>query len=161
MSKTMLVEFRGKGFWAYDVVAAVLLKYMVDAAPQTVDLSTSPWLQEMVSQWQLDAVVTECGFSLNDDWTGGQILIVQDLIIRACAELAQRDDLTGEEIESWQFESDLRICSRGHDLIPTTSVIRLGKAVIALLQNRLPEPPKGTWWFYGLEETTEKIQMSF
>jgi hypothetical protein len=36
MSKSLFVEYRGQGFWAFDVVASVFLKHLVDVAEPRV-----------------------------------------------------------------------------------------------------------------------------
>jgi hypothetical protein len=113
----MYVEFRSKGFWAYDVVAAVLLKHMIDAANQAKCQPDAEWLASVIAQWQV------------------------------------------EEIQSWKLLDDERIFTRGQDPIPTAPVIRLGNAIISLLQNRLEDAPAGTWWFFWLGEKKETIDM--
>jgi len=160
VSKTMLVEFRGKGFWAYDVVGAILLKHLVDVAQQVAQLPQKSWLQDVITQWQINACVTDFGFYLNDNWSDAQIHLIQNLLSEAQAQLSQRDYFTGAEIQAWQLVDGLQICARGHDLIPTKPVIRLGQGISSLLQNQMEEPPSGTWWVYGLGENKETIQMS-
>jgi hypothetical protein len=161
VSKTMLVEFRGKGFWAYDVVGAVLLKHMIDAAQQIAHQPDMNWLQEVITQWQISAGITDYGFYLDDDWSQTQMQMIQNLLNKAQAQLSQRDYFTGSEIQTWQLVDGLQIWARGHEVIPTARVIRLGQGILALLQNQMDEPPTGTWWFYGLAEKRETIQMSF
>jgi hypothetical protein len=157
----MLVEFRGKGFWAYDVVGAILLKHMIDAAQQVTQLSDKSWLQDVITQWQISAGVPDYGFYLDDNWSDAQIYLIQNLLNKVQAQLSHRDYFTETEIQAWQLVDDLQICARGHDVIPTRSVIRFGQGVSSLLQNQMEESPPGTWWFYGLAEKKETIQMSF
>jgi hypothetical protein len=40
MSKTLFVNFRDGGFWAFDVVSAVFLKHLIDVANMTTTLSS-------------------------------------------------------------------------------------------------------------------------
>jgi hypothetical protein len=155
----MLVEFRGKGFWAYDVVAAVLLKYTIDAANQARSRPDAEWLAGVIEQWQVNAVISDFGLYLDDDWSDVQTLLIQDIIAQACTRLSEREYISADEIQSWKLLDDERICTRGHDPIPTAAVIRLGNTIISLIQNRLKDAPVGTWWFLGLGETEETIKM--
>jgi hypothetical protein len=159
LSKTMYVEFRGKGFWAYDVVAAVLLKHMIDAANQAKSQPDVEWLANVIAQWQVNAVISDFGLYLDDNWVDVQTLLIQDLVTQACTRLGERDYIFTEEIQSWNLLDDERIFTRGHDPIPTAPVIRLGNAIISILQNKLEDAPAGTWWFFGLGEKKETIDM--
>ena len=66
MSKTLYVEFRGRGFWAFDVVSGIFLKHLVDVAEARVAVRHEPWLVEAVGHWRFNAVVSDCGLFLDD-----------------------------------------------------------------------------------------------
>jgi hypothetical protein len=46
---------------------------------------------------------------------------------------------------------DAATFARGEPFITTSSAIRLGDAVIQLVNGTLPEPPPGTYWFFATE----------
>lgn len=146
MSKKMFIDFRGKGFCTYDVVGAVLLKYMIDAAKEAAEQAETNWLQTVIPKWQVNAVIQDYGFFIDDDWSEAQTLVILNLIARACTMLQMRWHISAAEIQSWPILEDLRIEMRGHDSIPTAVVIRLGQTISALLQNKLEkEPALGDW----------------
>jgi hypothetical protein len=145
MSKTLYVEFRGQGFWAFDVLSAVFLKHLVDAAAPRVDLPSNQWLSDAIRQWRFNALVSDCGFFLDEGWTADQIRTVADVAAEACATLSKRAEIPAEEITSWEMLDDLRVFPRGLPFVTTASASRLGRAVINLLNGCLPESPPGTW----------------
>ena len=158
MSKTLYVEFRGSGFWAFDVVASVFLKHLIDAASQHVESPTDVWLSDAVAKWRLNAVFTEFGLHLDDSWTPEQLKTFTTLALAACDTLSERDEIPAEEIESWQFVEDERCFARGMPAGTTASAIRLGQAIIQLVNGTLPVAPPGTWWFFATEDDEPTIR---
>ena len=51
------MEFRGRGFWAFDVVSGVFLKHLVDAANQLPRLPENGWVGDAVAMWKVNAAV--------------------------------------------------------------------------------------------------------
>ena len=52
MSKTLYVDFRGQGFWAFDVVSGIFLKHLIDVAEPRITDRHEPWLAEAVGRWR-------------------------------------------------------------------------------------------------------------
>lgn len=152
MSKTLSVNFRGRNFWAYEVASSVFLKFLIDAAVSRPTLNSENWLAESIQHWRVNAVFSDFGLYLNDDWSPEQVDIVIELCRNAMAMIRTHREISGLEIESWQILDDQCIFLRGHDVIPCEPVARLGDAIIALLNGTLPQLPAHHWWFYSLDE---------
>jgi hypothetical protein len=153
MSKTLFVSFRNGGFWAFDVVSAVFLKHLIDATTRYLERHDEPWLADAVAQWRFNAVCGDCGLFLNDSWS-------VELAREACEALSNRDTIPAEDIQSWQMiDGDNGRCfARGLPAVSTASAIRLGEAIIKLVNGTLPDPPPGTWWFFATEDSPETIR---
>jgi hypothetical protein len=158
MSKTLYVEFRGSGFWAYDVVSAVFLKHLIDAATPHLERAGDGWLSDAVTKWRVNAVISDFGLYLDDSWSVKQIKIFTALATEACETLSGRAAIPAEEIESWQMKDGLCCFSRGMPAVSTASAIRLGRAIIQLVNGTLPEAPPGMWWFFATEDSPTTIR---
>src|SRR5690349_17719935 len=130
MSKTLYVEFRGRGFWTFDVVSGIFIKHLIDAALKRLERRDEIWLSKAVEDWRVDAVVPDHGFFLDDDWSNEQMQTFTELAEAACDELSKRAEIPAEEFTSWPILDDLRIFRRGFAAVSTDSAIRLGRAVI-------------------------------
>src|SRR5262245_54930801 len=121
---------------------------------------TRAWLAEAVRQWRFNAVCGDLGLFLYDAWTSQQTETVSRLARQVCDSLSTREDILVDEIESWQMleGNDLRCFARGLPAVTTASAIRLGEAIIQLIDGTLPEPPPGTWWFFATEDCAPTIQ---
>jgi len=115
VTATKAITYSERGFWAYDVAAGVFLKHLIDAAEASEE-ATAPWLSEAVSSWRVQAVITEFGFTLEEDWSAEQRESFIALAEEACAALAARDVIAAEEVVSWPFVDDMRIHPRGCQL---------------------------------------------
>src|SRR5689334_6247380 len=133
MSKTIFVEFRGRGFWAFDVVSGVFLKHLIDTASQRLAQQNEPWLADAIAQWRVNAVISDYGLFLDDAWSAEQVQLVTELSAAACLLLSQRMEIPAEEISSWVLLDDMRIFPRGLSGIRTESAVRLGRAIVELL----------------------------
>ncbi len=142
----------------FDVVSAVFLKHLVNAAATRVDLPGNEWLADAVKQWRFNAVISDCGFFLDEGWTAAQIRTVEDVAAEACATLSKRAEIPAEEVISWEMLDDLRVFPRGLPFVTAASASRLGRAVIHLLNGSLPESPPGTWWFFGIEDSPATLR---
>lgn len=151
MSQSLFVEYRGRGFWAFDVVVSVFLKHLVDVAEPRI--AGSSWLGEIVERWRVDTLLCgQFGVELDEQWSSAQMELVVELFEATCEILGRRDEIRGEEIEGWQLLDGERGFARGMPVVRTKSVINLGNAITALLRGTLPEAPAGSWWWYGAEE---------
>ena len=155
MSKTLFVHWRDDGFWAFDAVSAVFLKHLIDAATSYLEHHDEPWLAGAVSQWRFNAVCGDLGLFLDESWSNEQIAIFTGLAREACGVLSKREKIPAEEIQSWKMidGDDGRCFARGLPFLTTASAIRLGEALIKLVNGTLPQPPPGTWWFFATEES--------
>lgn len=158
MSKTQVVKYAGRGFWAYDVALSVFLKYLLDAAESSPEAHT-PWLSEAKSNWRVWAVISDFGLTLDENWSADQRETFAALTEQACTALETRKSIPAEEIVSWPFVDDLRIFPRGATEVSTAPVVELGRAMIALLRNELPDPPKGQAWIFGTPDGRSTIRM--
>jgi hypothetical protein len=149
VSATKSVTFRGRGFWAYDVVLGVFLKYLIDVVEATGQAHT-PFLSEALAAWRL-APILDIGVHLDESWTPLQRQNILTFIEEACDRLATRESIPTEEIGSWAFTGGQRVFHRGLKEVRTAAAIELGRAIIALLRDELPEPPRGEAWFFTHE----------
>ena len=158
MTMTQFVDYRGKGFWAYDVALGVYLKHLIDAAEQRKPEADAEWLEEAVAWWRVAAVISDYGLTIESSWSESQIDVLLDLLDRACTRLAEHEEIPASEIVSWPLLDDLRIHPRGAIVVRTAPVVELGLAIIALINGTLPESPAGTVWFYGVLEGRTTIR---
>ena len=159
MSKTLYVGFRGRGFWAFDVVSGVFLKHLIDVAEVRAAGRPEPWLAEAVGQWRVNSVVSDFGLFLDDDWIAEQVEVVRQLAIEACDRLSARREISAEEMTSWPLLDGKGVFPRGLPGVTTASAVRLGRAVVGLLDGSLPAAPRGTSWFFGTEEDPETLEV--
>lgn len=159
VTATKVVDYARRGFWAYDVAAGVFIKYLLDAAEKSGE-AHNPWLSEAISHWRVQAVVTECGFTLEESWSAEEREAFIALAEQACAEIATRDSIPVEEIVSWPFVDDLRIFPRtAAKEVRTAPIVELGQAIVGLVLGQLPEAPKGEAWFFGTPDGRSTIRM--
>jgi hypothetical protein len=149
MSKTLYVDFRGQGFRAFDVVSGIFLKYLIDVAEQRITDRDEPWLTAAVRHWRVNATCSDYGLFLADNWSAEQLQSVRELATAACELLSKRREISAEEMSSWSLLNGKGVFPRGYASVTTDSAIRLGRAIIQLLDGLLPEAPQGTWWFFG------------
>ena len=158
MSTSKVVVYRERGFWAYDIVLGVFVKYLIDEIEATGQAHT-PFLAEAIPVWRL-AVLYDSALTLKESWTPLQGQNVIEFAEQACARLATRESISTEEIVSWPFAGEEHIFPRGLKEVRTAPVIKLGRAFIALLHDELPDPPEGeAWWFFGIEDQPSTVEM--
>jgi hypothetical protein len=159
VSATQFVKYADRGFWAYDVAVGVLLKYLLDAAQKSGEAHT-PWLSEAISDWRVWAVISDYGFILDERWSAEERKSFIALAEQACAGVGARNSIPAEEVVSWTFVGGLRIFPRGAKEVLTAPVGELGRAVVDLLLDELPEAPKGEAWFFGTPDGRSTIRMN-
>jgi hypothetical protein len=153
VSKSKCVTYRDNWFWAYDPLVGVFLKQVIDVAEASPQAKT-PWLTQRIQWWRVVACVLDYGLQFEDDWTAEQLEVFVQFAEGACAEIAKREWISGEEMRSWQILDGEGVFARG-DGVMTGPVVELGRAVIALIRGELPSPPRGKRWFYGPEGRDE------
>lgn len=159
MSQTIYVEYRENGFWAFDVVLGVFLKHLIDAATRHLGGPEDEWLSGEIPNWRINAVISDFALILDANWSEHQIRTFNEIAAEACRELQRRETISAEEIASWPMVDDLRIFPRGLPLVTTASVVRLGKAMIELVNGSLSEPPPGTRWLFSYKDDPSTIRM--
>jgi hypothetical protein len=157
MSKTLYVEFKGHGFWAFDVVSGVFLKHLIDAAAPWTRGEDGAWLAPAIERWRINAVFPDCGLFLDEAWSPRQIQTVTEIAEAASDELSKRTEIPAHEIESSVMFGFERIFARGVPCVTTASLIRFGRAFVDLLNERLAKPPPGTEWFFGTEDAETTV----
>ena len=154
MGKHLSIRYKEENFWVYDVVASVLLKFLIDAANDQLKLSKNVWLKETIEQWKVNAIFSDFGFYLDENWTEEQLEQIKEIISKACKTLVQKDKLSKKEIAEWTILDEQGIDLRDEKEILTESIVKLAKAINELLEETLPKAPEGHWWFYGTEGKT-------
>ena len=140
-------------FWAYDVPLSIFLKFLIDAADERLALGIDQWLVEATYDWRVNiAVGGSIALTIDEEWSQNQIDTIIELCRTAITAIRLSGDLPAREIESWPIIDDSRIFTRGHDPVPCEPVARLGEVFVSLLQNKLPKPPEGNYWFCTLYE---------
>jgi hypothetical protein len=132
--------------FGHTTYSSVFLKYLIDVVEATGQPHT-PFLAEAIASWRL-APIYDFGVSFEESWTPLQRQNVIAFAEEACARLATRESISTEEIANWPFTGDERVFHRGLKEVRTAPVIELGQAMIALIRDELPEPPKGEAWFF-------------
>ena len=150
MSKTKLITYGDKGFWAYDVALNIFLKHLIDTGEASHESNTD-WLRGSIAAWRV-ACVPDLGLTLDTNWTAAQKKTLITLAEEACTKLATRESISAEEIISWPILEDIRIFPRGAKQVFTTPIVELGRAIIALISGELQDAPKGQIWLYGTPE---------
>jgi len=148
MSKTLFVDFRGSGFWAYDVAAGIVAEEMVQVARQRQPMDG--WLAQAIEGWEVTIDVSDYGLPLREDWKESQLVVVRNIIETVAERLAARDTLSSDS-----FRTDFR----GADSFPVAPVVELALALRNLLGGDLEAPPRGAAWLYGAEGGRYPIAM--
>jgi hypothetical protein len=160
VSRTAFVNYGDDGFWAYDVALSIFLKHLIDVAEPRAGEPDTRWLREEVASWRVIAGPCQgtYGLEIKQSWSQAQRELFVELARQVCDLMAKRETWSAKEITSWPILDDARIFSRGARLISTAPIIELGQAVVGLAEGTLPEPPPGTWWFFGTPEGRDTIR---
>jgi len=97
---------------------------------------------------------------LDENWSVEQIQLVGELATAACELLSKRREISAEEMLSWSLLDGEGVFPRGCLHVTAESAIRLGRAIIQILEGSLPEAPRGTWWFFGTEDGPRTLAKS-
>lgn len=149
MSRTVYFEFHGEGFWAYDVASGILAQELMEAA--VASLRAHPWLQHDVEHWAANAVVSDFGFHLNENWNAQELRVIVGLLDSLTHRLRTQSDFPSKT-----YGTDFR----GAETFPTEPVVQLADATGDLLNGTLRRPPPGHWWFYGLVDGPRTLKRS-
>ena len=97
---------------------------------------------------------------IDPSWSEEQIAAFIELAKTACNRIAQRVSIPANENQSWEVLPGAHMRTRGQPEILTAPVVQLGRAIIALVDGTLPDPPADTRWFYGQPGDPSTIGMS-
>src|SRR5262249_40008236 len=118
------------------------------------------WLSKAMSDWRTQAVIVEFGFTIDECWSTRERTAFIALTEQACAAMEARQSIPVTESVSWPFVDDMRIFPRTNAKeLSTAPFVELGRAIIALLLDQLPAPPKNEAWFFGTPEGRSTIKM--
>ena len=159
MSKTTPVQFRGRGFWAFDVSLSILLAELIDTAEALGPDQRPPWLAGALPTLRVHAAVADLAFSPDLGLEDGQLDEVVALIAEASRRLRQRRTVTAAEAVQWRVLDNHTVLWRSADAVDTAPIAELGEAIIQLLRGTLPSPPPGTWWYFGLSGGPRTVAM--
>jgi hypothetical protein len=159
MSKTTPVEFRGHGFWAFDVSLSILLAELIDVAEALGPEQRPPWLAGALPTLRVHAAVNDLMFPPDLGLEDGQLNELIGLLAEASARLHQRRTVTAAEAAQWRVLDGHTVLWRSAAAVETAPIAELGEAIIQLLRGTLPSPPPGTWWFFGLSGGPRTIAM--
>lgn len=143
----------------YDVIGGVFLYHLIQEAELIQLESSKPWVEEAINNWRIAAIITELAAYANDEWSEKQLIVVLSLASKAIETVRNHGDFSQELVSSWHIKDDHKIFHRGLEPIPCEAVARFGEAFSGLLNDVLPEPPSGKWWFFGSKDTVETIEM--
>jgi hypothetical protein len=107
---------------------------------------------EAISDWRRIAVIQDIGLEVDASWSASQLATFVELADQACVALSRSEIYSADEIASWEFFEERRICLRGATHVQTGPVAELGRALITLIHGSLPAPPTGKQWLYGAPE---------
>ena len=162
MSQTCFVRYRDRGFWAYDVALKIFLKHLIDVSQFRCVGADCVWLGEAVRSWRVSTILaSDLGLTIDIDetWSTNEVSTFIELVEEACRRLADRDSIPAEEIKSWDILDGHGVFQRRATDGLTAPIVELGRAIIALVNETLPEPPTGTLWFFGTPTPDNTIRM--
>lgn len=157
MSQKLFVSFRNDGFWAYDVAVGILIKHVIDRAEERCRLEDIVWLRECIEHWRVNAVISDFGLHLEDDWDDEHVQLVRQLIDDACRDLSRREFIPAEEMLAWDILEGEGVFPRGALQFPTAPVIELGCAIQSLFDRTLPKASDGRRWLFGTDTGRQTI----
>lgn len=157
MTKTLYVEFRGNGFWAFDVSAAVFLKHLIDVANEHLCSNDDQWLCDAIRHWQITVAAAELAWFADNTWTPEQVATVIQLSKLAIRTILEKGDIPAATVTAWRILESHSIFCRGFDPIPALAVVGLGDAFVDLLQGSLATPPTGHQWFFTLDSPARQV----
>ena len=152
MTQTHYIRYRKDGFWVYDVAQNIFLIHLIDRANHYLNQHEAAWLRSAIEDWNIDFIAQSWSLRLDEHWLQNQIDLIVLLIDEVCEQLSEKTVIYASEMKNWN------IFPRGYDEFPTETVIELGRAIQALLQEELPAAPVGTRWFYGTEGGLRTIE---
>jgi hypothetical protein len=105
----------------------------------------------------LFAFVSDRDLFVDDNWSAEQVQSVRELATAACDLLSNRSEISAEEMSSWPRLDANGVFPRGLPSVAAESAIRLGRAIIQLLDGSLPQAPSETWWYFGTEDAPRTL----
>lgn len=153
MSKTVLVGFGGRWFWAYDVSLGILLLEATlvhgERAPEQRPLRAEMAVEDLRTHVRLGS---SRPFALDpDEWDTEQRDYVRSIITEAGRRLRGYGVVTSTEAAQHYLIDGEPCFMRGQEQIDGEVVADLAEAMESLIQDQLPAVPSGDrHWFYGV-----------
>lgn len=139
--------------------SSVYLKFLIDAAVQVSNNRPQVWLTDSIQHWRVNALMSDFGLHLNDDWTESEVKAVIEMCGSASQAVRIHGDVSYFDVSDWDILDGQSIYLRGHDPVPYEPVARIGDAIVALLTNTLTNPPIGHLWCFTLADEIGTIEM--
>lgn len=149
MSQNQFIEYRKRGFWAYDVALGVFLKHLIDITEEQSREPEERWLVEAVHWWRIVCCVNSYGLTLGADWSAPQIATFTRLAREACVRIRLRESFLATEMKAWSILEGEGVFARGASEGLAGPIVELGEAIVALIEGKLPAAPAGRIWLYG------------
>jgi len=86
VSKTKSSYADYHGFWSYDMGVGIFLKYLIDAAEAGAQADT-PWLSQAISDWRVQAVISDFQLTLGENWSAEQRADSSRMVNPHCLEI--------------------------------------------------------------------------
>jgi hypothetical protein len=151
MSKTASVSFRERNLWAYDVSLSILLAELINVITDLDPGQYQGWLADLLPDLRRHAVVgADFHLDLDLGLTDPQRDHLLTLIAAATERLRQRETITAAEAADWEVLDGHTVIWRSAPAVGTSPIAELGEAITALVRGTLPDPPRGTWWLFGM-----------
>ena len=152
MSRTVAIEYRERHFWAFDAALAVWLIEIVNAA--TSDrLDEDPWWAGHLRQWRVATVLgANVGHQLPHDWDEQRFAQFLDISRRTIESLRVRRSERGATLAALRGVDGETTCAdryAAQDQVDLEPIAVLGQAILDLVLGQLPQPPAGSWWYFG------------
>lgn len=154
MSKTVLVSFGGRWFWAYDVSLGILLPEAVEVAGETPPAGQRPlWIDAVLDDLRIQAQVgASFAFPIDaEDWNDQQRRYARSIIAEAGRRLRGYGIITAAQAADRYVIDGEPYFLRGHEQIDGAVVADLAEAIECLIQDQLPSVPSADrHWFFGV-----------
>lgn len=160
MSKTVPVGFRNRQLWAFDVSLSILLAETVRLGQAVAASSPGSWLTPVLDTLRRHAILgANEYFDLDLTITDDQREQVLQIIADVARQLRHRGTITRGEAARWVVLDGHPVIWRNAEAVDTGPIADLGDALIDLVHGTLPDPPPGTWWYFGFPDGPHTIAM--
>ncbi len=161
MSKTASISFRGRNLWAFDVSLSVLFAELINVIGDRSPGQRREWLADLLPDLRVHAVVgADFHLDLDLGLTDRQRSHLLTLMAEASQRLRERRTISAAQAAAWEVRDGRPVIWRSAPAVDTSPIADLGDAIIELARGTLPDPPRGTWWLFGLPGGPSTIAMT-